>query len=245
MCVILLFDREATLLFDSPWVQLYHGDNSSSRVHHLFDAASFQFARDRLEDELRRLVLSLGTIQIGGPQYFPYGWRKAAKGRTVWRILEEIITQNLEWRQSEFGIAEFAPASSEVAVFDFALRFEDAERPVFVNVKSSLLDGRSSKDDISKAAGLLDFFHAQPDAQLFVATFMLEFVEETMGVRIADVAVVPTSWLPDVYVNPSNNGNLQSAHYKSMDRAVPRSNPDFVALLRSQVEVAKAKRARA
>lgn len=52
--------------------------------------------RIRLEEALNKVVSSLGTIQIGNKTQFPYGWRKTAKGRTVWRILEEAITQNLE-----------------------------------------------------------------------------------------------------------------------------------------------------
>ncbi len=33
----------------------------------------------------------------------PFGWRKAAKGRIVWRIIEEVISQNLETHAKELG----------------------------------------------------------------------------------------------------------------------------------------------
>ena len=36
----------------------------------------------------------------------PYGWRKAAKGRTVWRIVEEVISQGLEFQAKELGFDE-------------------------------------------------------------------------------------------------------------------------------------------
>ena len=52
--------------------------------------------RCRLEQSLTSLISKIGPIKIGTKNQFPYGWRKAAKGRTVWRILEEAINQNLE-----------------------------------------------------------------------------------------------------------------------------------------------------
>jgi hypothetical protein len=54
--------------------------------------------------------------------------------------------------------------------------------------------------------------------------------------------VVPVAWLPDVYVNPSNNGNLQSSKYKDLPAAIRRSLPEFVALLREKLAVARQRR---
>jgi len=52
--------------------------------------------RDELDNALTNLISDIGPIQIGNTDQMPFGWRKAAKGRTVWRILEEVINQNLE-----------------------------------------------------------------------------------------------------------------------------------------------------
>lgn len=45
----------------------------------------------KLQTSLTKLVGLIGKIQIGTKEQFPYGWGNAAKGRTVWRILEEVI----------------------------------------------------------------------------------------------------------------------------------------------------------
>jgi len=58
--------------------------------------------RLKLQASLDKLITKVGKIQIGTREQFPLGWRKAAKGRTVWRILEELITQNLEKYYNEF-----------------------------------------------------------------------------------------------------------------------------------------------
>lgn len=53
---------------------------------------------------------------------------------------------------------------------------------------------------------------------------------------------MPIAWLPDIYVNPSNNGNLQSSKYKSLDTAIKRTFPEFYRLLLDEIEVARQKR---
>lgn len=200
--------------------------------------------RTKLATALTKLQQSIGHIAIGNSNHFPYGWRKAAKGRTVWRIVEEVINQNLEKHHKSYDIDYFSPSESEVGVYDFIIKLSgDADR-VYVNIKSSVLDARSSKDDISKAARLLEFYEQGRTRQLFIATFGLEFTSEPLGIRLAEVAVLPTAWLPDIYVNPSNNGNLQSAHYKKLETAVRRTNDQFISELQSAVEVAAVKRRR-
>lgn len=52
--------------------------------------------RNRVQTSMNMLIEELGPIRIGSKRQFPYGWRKSAKGRTIWRIVEEIVTQNLE-----------------------------------------------------------------------------------------------------------------------------------------------------
>ena len=93
--------------------------------------------REALEQRLRQLIKGIGEVPIGTPGQFPFGWRKAAKGRTVWRILEEVISQNLEKNAEQLGLHDFAPASSEVGVYDFSFKFEDS-RPIYVNIKSAV-----------------------------------------------------------------------------------------------------------
>ncbi len=197
--------------------------------------------RDRLEITLNKVVNSLGKIQIGSNDQFPYGWRKAGKGRTVWRILEEAIIQNLEARHKEFGFSELRPADSEVGVYDFSGKFNDIANPFYVNIKSAVIGAKSNKDDISKAEGLLKFFEEDTDKKLFIATFLIKF-EDDMSVLVTEAKVMPTMWLPDIYVNPSNNGNLQSSKYKALDEAVERSNEQFILELKKEISVAKQKK---
>lgn len=199
--------------------------------------------RAELEQKLRSLIKGIGPVPIGRPGQFPYGWRKAAKGRTVWRILEELISQNLEANAPSLGLRDFAPADSEVGVYDFSFRFDDSKQ-IYVNIKSAIQGRSPSKDDISKADKLIAFFNATKDLTLFIATIEIRFHAKPLGIDIVDCYVVPTAWLPDVYVNPSNNANLQSSKYKDVAAAVRRGRTEFVALLEGQLEVARQKRAK-
>lgn len=204
---------------------------------------SVDATRAKLLVALERLRQALGPIHIGNSEQLPFGWQKAAKGRTVWRILEEIINQNLIKRHREFSIQSIAPSDSEVSVFDFVIKLEGDADEVYVNIKSSVSGSKSSKDDISKAVGLLDFYKNNPNKSLFIATFILNFSDDPLSVNITEVSVMPTAWLPDIYVNPSNNGNLQSAHYKKLSTAIKRTNKEFIAELEKAVEIARAKKA--
>ena len=91
-----------------------------------------------LTEALSKLVTDMGSMPIGTEKHFPYGWRKAAKGRTVWRLVEEAISQNLELKSKEIGLNFFSPASSEVGVYDFSYKY-DEDQTVFVNIKLSLI----------------------------------------------------------------------------------------------------------
>jgi len=197
--------------------------------------------RLELERAVRSLLTQIGDIPIGTPGQFPYGWRKAAKGRTVWRLLEEAISQNLEARAASLGIYDFVPADSEVGVYDFAFRFADTGT-IYVNVKSAVAGGRTNKDDISKGDKLLNFFSATSACTLFVVTIEIQFLSSPLRIRLSNCYVVPVSWLPDIYINPSNNGNLQSSKYKDFSSAVPRSQGEFITLLRVEWANAMAKR---
>lgn len=197
--------------------------------------------RNELETALNKVANSLGKIQIGSKSQFPYGWRKAAKGRTIWRILEEAITQNLENKYKEFGFDELNTAESEVGVYDFSGKFTDINSPFYVNIKSAVIGARTNKDDISKAIRLLEFFNEDPERKLFIASFLIKF-EEDMSVLVTDAIVMPTMWLPDIYVNPSNNGNLQSSKYKAIDQAIKRTNEEFISALTDEIEVARKKK---
>ena len=199
-----------------------------------------EYFRSRLERSLSRLIRSIGPIQIGSVEQFPYGWRKSAKGRTVWRILEEVITQNLEDKHSLFDIADVTPADTEVGVYDTCCTFSDTP-PLYINIKSAVIGGKPSKDDISKAEGLSAFYAEDPSKNFFVATFYIRF-DPAMFIEIAGVSVFPIAWIPDVYVNPSNNGNLQSSYYKDVSYAVQRTNAEFISLLADAMEVARQKR---
>jgi len=197
--------------------------------------------RKRLQESLTRLIKYIGPIQIGNKKQFPYGWRKSAKGRTVWRILEEAINQNLELKYKDFGLSEMKSSDSEVSVYDSILKFQNDEQEIYFNVKSSVANGKTSKDDISKAIGLLDFFSENIERLLFIATFEIEFNNE-MSIEFKQCHVMPITWLPDVYVNPSNNGNLQSSYYKDLARAKQRLNSEFIEELKAAMKIADEKR---
>ncbi|MFW7951316.1 hypothetical protein [Vagococcus fluvialis] len=189
-----------------------------------------------LEESLNKLIKEIKYIPIGDTKLMPFGWRKAAKGRTVWRIIEEVISQNLEKNYSQLGFDNAEPASSEVGVYDFKFSY-DGNNESYVNIKSSVLGGRKNKDDISKAIGLLEFYEEKPNANLYVATFVISF-QDNMTVCLEKCIVYPTSWIPDVYVNPSNNGNLQSSKYKDLSTVVERTPAEFVEELKKENQIA-------
>ncbi|MEG1724273.1 MAG: hypothetical protein RR313_02645 [Anaerovoracaceae bacterium] len=196
--------------------------------------------REKLQQSLDLLVSNIGPIQIGSKKQFPYGWRKAAKGRTVWRIVEEVITQNLEKCHSDFKIDEVKPSEGEVTIFDMECRF-GADPSIYINIKSAVCGGRKNKDDISKAEGLLQFYDEDSERNFFIATFFIKFNDD-MSIEIERVVVFPIAWIKDIYVNPSNNGNLQSAYYKDISDAIKRTNEEFLPLFREAVEIARGKR---
>ena len=56
------------------------------------------------------------------------------------------------------------------------------------------------------------------------------------------VSLFISLWINDVYVNPSNNGNLQSAYYKDIKDAIRRSNEEFLPIFNSALAFAQAKK---
>lgn len=197
---------------------------------------SIEDERSFLENKLNLLIKDIGKIPIANTTIMPYGWRKAAKGRTVWRILEEIISQNLEKNHKKYGFERVIPAESEVGVFDFEFCIEGGTRS-YVNIKSAVIDGRVNKDDISKAPALIEFVENNPNKNLYVATFLISF-DEDMTISLVKAVVFPTAWIPDIYINPSNNGNLQSKDYKNIENAVKRTNSEFLQALKDEYKVA-------
>lgn len=196
--------------------------------------------RSELEKILKSVLSKIGRIQIGTKEQFPYGWRKSAKGRTVWRILEEAINQNLEKYIDELGFLSITPSSSEVGVYDFCLVL-NSDKKVYVNIKSAVKGGKVNKDDISKANSLIEFFKEDMNYELYIASFEISFSDD-MYINFEDCYVMPIMWLPDIYVNPSNNGNLQSSKYKNIDDAIKRTNDEFMEELEKEVLNAKAKK---
>ncbi|OHD19337.1 MAG: hypothetical protein A2086_00895 [Spirochaetes bacterium GWD1_27_9] len=190
---------------------------------------------------MKSLISYIGEIPIGKINQFPYGWRKAAKGRTVWRILEEIITQNLEYKYQYFNLTSVEVSSSEISVYDIKIRMPDIDEDIFVNVKSSIQGRKNSKDDLSKAEGLIDFYNEDSSRKLFIVTFIINF-KENMTIEIVDCYVMPIAWIPDIYVNPSNNGNLQSSKYKEIESGIQRTNLQFIEELINANSFAKKKK---
>jgi hypothetical protein len=143
-----------------------------------------------------------------------------------WRILEEVIIQNLKKNHKALGIASITPSASEVSIHDFSILMDGEQIPIFVNVKSAVSGGKTQKDDISKGEGLRLFYEEDVNRHFFVATFFIKFNAD-MSIEIEKCVVFPIAWIPDVYINPSNNGNLQSSKYKDLAEAVKRTPQDF------------------
>lgn len=178
-----------------------------------------------LEKTLNKLITNIGSIPIANKNIMPYGWRKAAKGRTVWRIVEEIINQGIESQYKELGFESVSPATSEVGIYDFKFSCL-GNKESFVNIKSSVIGSKKNKDDISKASKLIEFYHQYPNANLYIATFEIKFNSD-LTIGFNKCTVFPTAWLSDIYVNPSNNGNLQSSTYKNLSTAIKRTPKEF------------------
>lgn len=195
--------------------------------------------RKYLEDKLNSLINDIGEIPIANKKIMPYGWRKAAKGRTVWRIVEEVISQGLEYQAKDLGFDEVKPAESEVEVYDFKFSYNE-NKESYVNIKSSVQGAKSNKDDISKADGLISFYKNN-NANLYIATFEISF-KPNMSIGLEKCTVFPTAWIPDVYINPSNNGNLQSSKYKNITNAQKRTPTEFLKILYQANEEAKNKK---
>lgn len=204
-------------------------------------AEQIEVLRIGLQESFDLLVEKINKIQIGTKEQFPYGWRNAGKGRTVWRILEEIITQNLEKDHTDFKLQSITPSDSEVSVFDFECKLIGNETPIYINIKSAVLGGRKNKDDISKGIGLRDFYADDINKTFFVGTFFIKFNDD-MTIEIDHATVFPIAWIKDIYVNPSNNGNLQSAYYKDINDAVKRSNAEFHELFINALTFAQSKK---
>ena len=199
--------------------------------------------QEKLTTCLADLIQRIGKVNIGKPEQFPYGWRKAAKGRTVWRIVEELITQNLENKHTDIGIDAVEPSDSEVSVYDMKCTVSDLA-PMYINIKSAVSGRDNSKDDISKGEKLKAFYDEDPSRDFFVATFFIKFNED-MSIEIDGVSVFPIAWLKtdDIYVNPSNNGNLQAKYYKDIAYASKRTNKTFIPLLSKAIKAANKKKA--
>lgn len=153
--------------------------------------------------------------------------------------MEEVITQNLEKYHTDFNLNSIHPSDSEITVYDMKCEYGDLD--AYINIKSAVIDGKRQKDDISKAEGLKNFYDEDINRQFFVATFFIQFNED-MSIEITKAIVFPVAWIPDIYVNPSNNGNLQSAYYKDLGDAVKRTNKQFIKLLHDAIKIAEKKK---
>lgn len=125
----------------------------------------------------------------------------------------------------------------------YDLRCNYGNDHVYINIKSAVEGGKRQKDDISKANGLKQFYLENPFGNFFISTFYIRF-NPNMTIEITDVIVFPIVWIPDIYINPSNNGNLQSAYYKDLSYAIKRTNEEFLALFEKEYVNASNKKKR-
>ncbi len=196
---------------------------------------------DQLRASLNKLCKKLGAIQIGSKKQFPSGWGKAAKGRTVWRIVEEAISQNLTVKRKTLGFGQVNPSDKEASIFDVVVNFTGDSRKLYLNFKAAVAGKETEKGDISKAEKLVAFFDEDANRQLFIATFGIAFHKD-MTIKIKHCLVTPIAWLPDIYVNPSNNGNLQCSQPKDLNAATKRTNARFLIALNTAMKTAAKKR---
>jgi hypothetical protein len=193
-----------------------------------------------IRTSLNAVCNGLGPIQIGSNEQFPDGWGKAAKGRTVWRIVEEAIKQNLKKDSEKLGVDEVTPSESESSIYDVSLRIPNITPVLFLNFKAAVDGNETEKGDISKAGKLIEFYDEGATRQLIIVTFVISF-HDNMTIQINRCLVTPIAWLPDIYVNPSNNGNLQCSQPETLEDATRRSNQAFLKLLKRAISTAKRK----
>jgi hypothetical protein len=203
--------------------------------------ASVENYCERLQVSLNELCKKIGPIQIGTKKQFPDGWGKAAKGRTVWRIVEEAINQNLKKNRDELGFSKVCPSNSEASLYDVKVELKNDTQILYLNFKAAVAGKQTKKGDISKAESIVKFFDADVNKQLFIVTFGIVF-HASMAIEIKTCLVTPITWLPDIYVNPSNNGNLQCSQPATLNDATRRGNRDFLATLKSAMKTADEKR---
>jgi hypothetical protein len=196
---------------------------------------------EKIRRALDKVSEHLGPIQIGNIRQFPNGWGKARKGRTVWRIVEEAINQNLKAKCTTLGLDKVCPPDRETSIFDVELCFKGDPQLIHLNFKAAVADKKHNKGDISKAKKVLEFFAEDLSRQLFIVTFPIAF-GNNMTIKIENCLVTPITWLPDIYVNPSNNGNLQCRHPENLKLANRRTNARFVAELKQAMPAAAKKR---
>lgn len=204
-------------------------------------AEEIEILRVGLQESFDLLVKKINKIQIGTKEQFPFGWRNAGKGRTVWRIVEEVVTQNLESHFKDFNLQSISVAESEVCIFDFECKLIGNDNTAYVNIKTSVNAGKSQKDDISKGDGLKVFYEDDENKTFFVGTFFIDFNDD-MTIEIDRAVIFPIAWIKDIYVNPSNNGNLQSKYYKDIKDAVRRSDAEFYQLFVDALTFSKSKK---
>lgn len=193
-----------------------------------------------LNNCFNKVIRNIGEISIGNKKQFPFGWRKAAKGRTVWRIVEEAIVQNAEKCFNNSNEYKVKSSDSEIGVYDLTIEPKKSSEQLYINIKSAVKSGKKRRDDISKADKLKEFYEEDINKKLFIATFIIDFTVN-MTINICNVIVKPINWIPDIYVNPSNNGNLQSSEYKS-ELSEIRTNEEFLTELKKQINISNDKK---
>ena len=130
---------------------------------------------------------------------------------------------------SKYGILDVTLPSTNVELYDCLIQIN--KKDYFVNLKTSLtLTKERGRFDVSKAVKLLKWYESNPDLILLVAIVKVELDKVTVHFR--DVIIFNVAWTPDIYYNRANH-NLQTS---ADGRQIPRSNHNFVSLLRQKIE---------
>lgn len=186
-------------------------------------------AMNKIRTAIKEVLKKIGKIQILDECLAPEGLKPLA--RSVSWLVEQVVVQNLRKYKAEFGIEYVRDPPSNVSLYDCAIKFNDRAKIYYTNIKTSSVDAKKGKDDISKADKLIKLYEADSKYALFVAVVKIIFKNTTLILHHPNNLIIfNVSWIPDIYCNPRNN-NLQSKDYAQISF---RSNADFVTAIKKE-----------
>ncbi len=183
---------------------------------------------ESIKEGFQQVAKKFGEIELLSAEEAPHGLME--KARTISWLVEQIYVQNLVDDADDFGLADVDYPDDDLGVYDVEIELPDSDVTYYINVKTGLVSSGSNKNDVSKAAKLLKFYHEMRDeqAELLLVNVKVEFEggERTINLREDEIFVENVAWIneDDIYVNNSNK-NLQAKLHKPSQI---RSYQDFL-----------------